>query len=227
MPDSFSRPTPRRGFLSRVAATAALGLTSWKPARLLAETTDPLPLDGDDRWLDLLKGKYRQLFDMPSPNNGMPLLHIRNYLNAWRDSYNVPDKDVNAIGTFYGASTVLAFTDEMWDKYKFGSLIKANDAAGTPLVRNMFARPKAGDPFARGMFDASIEALQARGALFLLCNNALAFWSNHLAQGAGAKAEDVRAELLAHTLPNVVLVPAMVVAVHKAQRRGVTYMYQA
>ena len=228
MSDPLFHPTHRRGFLGRVVGAATLSLTSWKPARLLAEATidDPRP-DTEDRWLDRLKGKHRQLFDMPAPNNGIPQLHIRNYLNAWRDSYRVADKDVNAVGTFYGTSTVLAFDDAMWAKYKLGALVKANDADGAPLTRNMFAHPQAGDPFALGAFDSSIEALQARGVVFLLCNNALNFWSARIAKDAGVKPEDVRTELLAHALPGVVLVPAMVVAINKAQERGLSYVYQA
>ncbi|MGH7497425.1 MAG: twin-arginine translocation signal domain-containing protein [Gemmatimonadales bacterium] len=216
--------TDRRNFLGRVAAAAALGLTSWKPARLLAEAGDPT-IDSSDHWLDGLKGKHRQLFDMPNPNNGVPQLHIRNYLNTWRDAYHVPEKEVNAVGTLYGPSTLLAFNDAMWIKYKFGGLIKANDANGTPLTRNMFAHPKAGDQFAFGFMDSSIEALQARGVVFILCNNALAFWSANLAKATGGKADEVRSELLAHTLPGVVLVPGMVVAINRAQERGLSYMY--
>lgn len=221
----FSSPTPRRGFLGRVGAAALLGLTSWKPFALVAETTDQI--DAKDKWLDDLKGKHRQFFDMPAPNGGLPLLHVRNWLNTWRDAYGTPDKELSAVGSLYGANTLVAFKDEMWAKYGFGKLINANDASGAPLTRNMFAHPKTGDPFAFGFLDASMEALQARGAVFLLCNNALGVWSGAIAKAAGKKPDEIRTELLAHLQPHVILVPGMVVAINKAQERGMSYMYLA
>jgi hypothetical protein len=227
MLDSISSPTHRRGFLGRTAAALALGLTSWKPAELVARAIPDNP-DAKDTWLHGLKGKHRQLFDMPAPNNGIPQLHIRNFLNTYRDAYGMTDKDVNAVATLYGQSTLLAFTDDMWDKYKFGAALKINDVAtNQPLTRNMFAHPKEGDPFAFGLFDSSVEALQARGVVFILCNNALNFWVGALVKGGMGSKEAIRADLLAHTLPGIILVPGMVVAINRAQEAGLSYMYLA
>ncbi len=231
MPDFFSSLTRRRDFLSRVGAAVALGLTARLPvpAALAAETPpDPDPVDTADKWLDGLKGKHRQLFDMPAPNSGIPQLHIRNYMVTYREAYGLTEKDVNAVGTLYGTTTPLGFTDEMWEKYKFGAALKIDDpAANAPLVRNWFAHPKEGDPFAFGFFDSSIEALQAKGVVFILCNNALNFWVGRLSKGGMGTTDEIRADLLAHMLPKVVLVPGMVVAINKAQERGLSYMYLA
>ncbi|MEP6574354.1 MAG: hypothetical protein ABJD11_16765 [Gemmatimonadota bacterium] len=226
MPDSITAPTHRRGFLGRTITAVALGLSTWKPAELLARTIPDSP-DAKDMWLHGLKGKHRQLFDMPTPNGGIPLLHVRNFLETYKAAYGATDKDVNAVATLYGQSTVLAFSDDMWEKYKFGTILKINDAAGQPLTRNMFAHPKEGDPFAFGFLDSSIEALQKRGVVFILCNNALNFWVGQLAKGGMGTNEQIRADLLAHTLPGIVLVPGMVVAINRAQEAGLSYMYLA
>lgn len=223
--DLLASTSHRRGFLGRVGAAIGLGLAARLPHQLSAEP-GPDPIDSADKWLDTLKGKHRMLFDMPSPSGGVGLLHIRNWLNTWRDAYGMKDADLSAVGTLYGKSTPLGFSDDMWVKYKFGTPLEITDASTkAPLARNMFAHPKAGDPLAFGFLDSAIEPLQARGALFILCNNALNFWVSRLSAGGMGKAEDIRADLLAHLLPKVVVVPGMVVAINKAQERGVAYMY--
>jgi hypothetical protein len=75
--------------------------------------------------------------------------------------------------------------------------------------------------------DASITALQSRGTTFLLCNNAFNFWVQNLAKATNGNKDKIRAELLDNTLPDIELVPAMVVAFNLAQEHGITYMYLA
>jgi len=72
--------------------------------------------------------------------------------------------------------------------------------------------------------DSSIPALQQRGAVFILCNNAFNLWMGLLG-GGGTKTADLRKEFEANMLPGVFLVPAMVVAINQAQMHGATYMY--
>jgi intracellular sulfur oxidation DsrE/DsrF family protein len=219
-------PSHRREFLGQMGAAVGLGLVARLPAPLAAASaSNPDPVDRADKWLDTLKGKHRQLFDMPLPEDGLGLLHIRNFLATYREAYGVPEKELNAVGTLYGKTIPLGFTDEMWVKYKFGAALNITDVkTNAPLERNMFAHPQAGDPLAFGFLDSSVEALQAKGALFILCNNALNFWVGRLSAGGMGAAADIRADLLAHLLPKIVIVPAMVVAINKAQERGISYM---
>ena len=73
--------------------------------------------------------------------------------------------------------------------------------------------------------DSSISALQQRGGVFLLCNNAFNVWMGLLGGGDAAKAAELRKEFEGNMLPGIFLVPAMVVAVNQAQTHGCTYMY--
>jgi hypothetical protein len=70
--------------------------------------------------------------------------------------------------------------------------------------------------------DSSISALQKRGAVFILCNNAFNVWMGLL---GGDKAPELRKDFEANMLPGVFLVPAMVVAINQAQMHGCSYMY--
>ena len=177
-----------------------------------------------EAWLDALTGKHRQLFDFPDAAGGIPLVHILNYYETYNKAYGAADKDVNAIGTFYGGTTFYGVNDAMWAKYRIGEFLKTNDASGKPATAN----PWRVAPVAIGMTlpQASIESLQKRGASFIVCNNALTIFAGLLANARGLQADVVLADLKANILPGVTLVPGMVVAIEKAQSRGISYHRQ-
>lgn len=178
-----------------------------------------------DAWLDALKGKHKQLFDWPEPENGLGLRHVRGYLNTWRDAYGVQEKDLSIIVALYGNTLPLGLTDEMWEKYHLGQALNITDPkTSAPLARNWFAHPMQGDPVVDGQADAAMEKLQGRGVLFIVCNNAIRNWSAKLGRAQGVEAATVQADLLAHVLPGAVVVPGVMVAMNKAHERGYGYI---
>ena len=226
-------PTPRRGFLARMAgAVAAATAASGLPRIATAESRQASP---NDRWLDRLTARHRCLFDFPQHGDGMPLIHILNYLNTYKNAYGEPASSVNAVGTLYGApgtpaSIPLGWNDAMWDKYKIGELLRLTDpATKAPSKRNMFYRPRPGDPVLAGgaMTTAGIENLQRMGVLFLMCNNAFQAWMSFLSgNGTKGNAAEIDRDIRANLLPGVVPVPAMVIAIEKAQGKGIAYNRQ-
>ncbi len=202
-----------------VAATGGL------PATVEARSADRGAASANDAWLDGLRGKQRQLFDSPDPAGGIPLVHILNYYQTYNTAYGVPDREINGIGTFYGGTTFYGLNDAMWAKYRLGEFLKAEDpATGKPAVAN----PWRTAPVIVGMTlpDASIESLQQRGARFIVCNNALSIFSGLLAKSRGLDAGEVYRDMKASILHGVTLVPAMVIAIEKAQARGIAYHRQ-
>jgi hypothetical protein len=230
MPDSS---TPRRSFMARAAAAVVSGLAleGWTGSadRLAAQgTANP------DQWLDRLTGKHRCLFDFPEHHDGMPQIHILNYINTYQKAYGVPASDVNAVGTCYGApwlpsSMPIAWNDAMWAKYKVGEILKLNDGAtGAPATRNMFWRPQKGDPILVGgaVVAAGAEALSKQGVMFLMCNNAFMAWVNFLAGKGHGTAPEIERDIRANLNPGIITVPAMVIAIEKAQGKGIAYNRQ-
>ena len=71
-----------------------------------------------------------------------------------------------------------------------------------------------------------IESLQKMGTKFLLCNNALGLWTLELEARGKGKVADIDKDLRANLLPGVTIVPAMVIAIEKAQGAGITYNRQ-
>ena len=71
-----------------------------------------------------------------------------------------------------------------------------------------------------------IESLQKMGTTFLLCANALGGWCAELEVRGNGKAADVEKDLRANLIPGVIVVPAMVIAIEKAQAAGIAYNRQ-
>lgn len=215
----FFEPTHRRRFLAGLSALTGLGFVPGAAAEQ--------PDSDHDRWLDRLKAPHRQFFDFNAHGDGLGLIHMHNFIETHKAAYGASERDINVVGSFYGGTTPLAWNDTVWAKYKIGQALNLTDpATKTPLTRNWFNQPKPGDAvFLNGMMAAaSIESLQKRGATFLMCNNAFRLWVGRLAAMGLGKAEEIEPEIRANLLPGVISVPAMVIAVNRAQRKGFTYM---
>jgi hypothetical protein len=205
--------TSRRGFVGTVAA---LGLLDLVPGAAAAQGQA-----AGDAWLDGIKGKHRMLLDVPEPDGGTALRHSRGFLDTWKEAYGVPERDVSLVVTLYGRTTPWGVADAMWEKYKLGAAIGITDSTtNAPLVRNWFAHPQHGDPVGDGTPDTSMEALQRRGVVFLLCNNALKRWSSRLEKGGLGTAADIHTDLTTHALPGVIIVPDVLIAMTKAHENG-------
>ena len=138
------------------------------------------------------------------------------------------------------ASIPLAFNDAIWAKYGLGVYTGLKDADGKAYTRNVFNRPTPRDlhllmqavdsPMIPALADAipalGIENLQKMGAKFVLCANALGIWCLELEARGKGKAQDIEKELRANLLPGVTIVPAMVIAIEKAQEAGIKYNRQ-
>lgn len=231
--------THRRGFLGGLIGAAAAAGVSIAGTRAAAALES-----GADAWIDEVKGTHRCLFDFPQHKNAMPLLHILNYLNTYSTAYKTKPGQVGAVGTFYSvgaqASIGLAFNDTIWEKYELGVYTGLKDAAGKPYTRNVFNRPTPKDlhllmqaidsPPIPALADAipalGIESLQKMGTKFILCANALGIWTLELEARGKGKAADIDKELRANLLPGVTIVPAMVIAIDRAQEAGIKYNRQ-
>lgn len=235
---AFSGKTHRRGFLGRIIGGAAALSVTTGGQRAEAQQTGP------DDWIKSVKGTHRCLFDFPQHKNGMPLLHILNYLNTYSEAYKAGPGQAGAVGTFYSmgvqSSMPLAFNDAMWAKYSLGDYTGLKDASGKPYTRNVFNRPTPNDlhllmqaiqsptipAFADAMPALGIESLQKMGTTFLLCANAFGGWCEELAVRGKGTAADLQKELSANLLPGVIMIPAMVIAIEKAQGAGIAYNRQ-
>jgi len=233
----------RRGFLGKVfGAVAAAGILGGTVEA--QNKTAAAPAAGPDAWISEVKGTHKCLFDFPQHKNGVPLLHILNYIKTYNEAYKAAPGTVGAVGTFYAlgtqASISLGFNDAMWAKYGLGDYTGLKDKSGKGYTRNVFYRPTKDDAhiliqafqtpnipeLAEALPALGIESLQKMGTKFLLCNNALGAWTLELQARGKGNAEAIGKELTANLLPGVTIVPAMVIAIEKAQAAGIRYNRQ-
>jgi len=211
-------PHSRRSFISTVASLAGLAA-----ARVSAEQQPPgqeAAVAGgfEMAWLDQMKGKHKQLYDLGGlelADDPRPLRFARNFLDTFRDVYHLESPDINTAVGISGPAFPMNASDRLWAKYKLGERSKIIDPmTKQPAVRNIF--------YDGG--DISVKAIQARGAVFWQCNVALGNVAQQLAEAFRLPLAEVRADLVAGLNPGVRLMPSHVMALALAQERGFTYM---
>lgn len=210
--------------LGGVALAVGACATAGSPQQGPLPAAPPAAKEGpwDSSWLDELTAKHKQIFDVAAYADGGGLFYAKNYFNAHRDAFGTTFPDVQAVLGIHGDAYPIVFSDAIWAKYDFGRRVKAKDPrTGKPALRNVLWQPREGEE----MYEYSVNALQPRGAKFILCNNVLRFVTRTLAGETGASYDATRAELIAGLLPKVTVVPAMVVALGLAQERGCSYVY--
>jgi intracellular sulfur oxidation DsrE/DsrF family protein len=217
-------PSARRGFLGRLAASAAALAAGFGSGRLDAQATAPAPVThAHDRWLDALTAPHRQIYDVVTPAGSVGLSFARNFINASNDAYGAADRDVNVVVSLRHSAIPFALKDELWAKYQLGRYFEVNDpATKAPAVRNIHGG-RAGASASPS--SASVTALQSRGVVFTVCGMAFRYYVGQLAKQEGTTSEAVRAEWEAGLLPGAIIVPAGVIAVNRAQERGFSYVY--
>ncbi|MEO5903760.1 MAG: hypothetical protein ABIQ55_07110 [Gemmatimonadaceae bacterium] len=217
MHESLNAPTARRGFLGRIAAFAA-GLTIAAPAGLAAEaaSTNSSADPALEAWFGRIKGKHRMVFDAPEPNNGMPAIWPRVYMNSMAATY---PGVTTAVVILRHAGLGLALGDSVWSKYKLGEVFSIKDG-DAPATRNIYASitnlPIPG---------LGIAELIKSGVLVGACDVALTVYSAGAAQKMGMEAAAVKKEWIAGLLPGVQVVPSGVLGVAHAQELGCNYCF--
>ncbi len=212
----------RRSFLGRVAAGAALvGLGGRTAAAEVVADREEGPEGFSEAWLGKLNGKHKQFFDATSVNNGFGLVFAMNFLNSNNEAYKLADGNLSAVVGLRHFAIPIAFTDDIWHRYKLGEFASVMDpATKAPSTRNLFFKPRDGDMM---MPMGAVDRLLARGVQVTCCNVALTILSGMLSKNAGKSPEEAKKEWIAGMIPGVVLVPSGVLAVNRAQEKGCTY----
>jgi hypothetical protein len=177
--------------------------------------------------------RIKQLYDVVQIGDGKFLNNIKNSFNGLHFGFGIPERQIKIAAALHGPANMLNYDDYVWQEYQIGEWLQVADpATGRPAVRNLFYNSKIGlkqDSAAKDPDDlnsiyqgASMEALQSRGAQFLSCHTALEeqvrvlISRNKLSQSP----EDVVKDMLAHTVPGVLVVASMVAAIALLQAEG-------
>lgn len=204
--------------LTSLAGVAAIDVAASPAAAQSSSAAAAAAPAWDLAWMDDLKAKHRQVFDLGEVNlvaDARPLRFPRNYLDAFHDVFALDFPEVKTIVGISGTAFGINASDRLWEKYALGERSKIIDpATKQPAIRNVFLNEES----------LGVKALQARGTIFWQCNIALNNIAQQLATARQLAVADVRADLLAGLNPGVRLVPSHVMAMGMVQERGVTYV---
>ena len=208
----------RRSFVSAVASLTGLAVARLSAGQRPAGGSAVSAAGFDMAWLEELKGKHRQLYDLGGHElsaDPRPLRYCRNFLDTFRDVYHLEYPDINTAVGISGPAFPMNASDRLWSKYKLGERSKIIDPmTKQPAVRNIFLDGP----------DISVKAIQARGAVFWQCNVALGNVAQQLADAFQMPVAEVRADLIAGLNPGVRLMPSHVMALGLAQEKSFSYM---
>jgi intracellular sulfur oxidation DsrE/DsrF family protein len=225
----------RRSFVSTaatsVAALATLGIARKTQAQLVYTKSD-WKLSEFNR-LAKNPAEVKQVYDVTRIAEGGFLNNIKNSLNGLHFGFGIPEEQIKIVAAQHGPANMLNYDDFIWNKYQIGAWLKVTDpSTGQPAVKNPFYPSKAGKALhyssenpdsPESLYqDISIQALQHRGVKLLACHTATEEQAralnahNSLAQ----QPEEIVKEMLAHTLPEVLVVAAMVAAIALLQTEG-------
>ena len=219
MHDDFTPGTPRRGFLGRMAAAAVgLGAVGLMPMPARAESGTSRSADPKlEAWFGKLTGKHRTVFDAPEPNNGMPAIWPRVYLNSTDASY--PGEHAVAMIILRHGGLALAFQDSIWAKYPIGEMFDIKPG-GTAATSNPY-----GTITSLPIPGLGIAELLKSGVLVGACDVALTMFSSGAASKMGLDPGTVKKEWVAGLFPGIQVVPSGVMAVARAQEYGANYIF--
>jgi intracellular sulfur oxidation DsrE/DsrF family protein len=225
----------RRSFVSTaatgVAVLAAMGTVNSAEGQLVYTKSDWKL----NEFNQLAKNPalVKQVYDVTRIAEGGYLNNIKNSLNGLHFGFGVPEEQIKIVAAQHGPANQLNFDDFIWNKYQIGAWLKVTDpSTGQPAVKNLFYPSNAGkalhysseDPASPESLyqDTSIQALQHRGVKLLACHTATEEQARALIahNSLTQQPEEIVKEMLAHTLPEVLVVAAMVAAIALLQTDG-------
>tara|TARA_R110002020_G_scaffold78054_1_gene196524 strand:- start:77 stop:751 length:675 start_codon:yes stop_codon:yes gene_type:complete len=213
----------RRKFLGTLTATAGMSsIGSTVLAEELSGNATKLIHEADE-WFKKIKGSHRVVYDGSTPHDGFAILwNWAFYLS--NNQTGSEDSDITAMSVLRHSAIPFALKSELWEKYKLGEFFGVNDKKNqNPSLRNPYYEPEDGDfplPIIQGIKD-----LQARGAMFCVCDLALNVYSGAKAQQIGADPAVVYEDWKNGVLPDIQVVPSGIWALGRAQENGCGYIF--
>jgi len=225
----------RRSFVSTAAAgaatMAAMGTVNSAEGQLVYTKSDWKVSEFNQ--LAKNPAKVKQVYDISQISGGKFLNNIKNSLNGLHFGFGIPHEQIKIVAALHGPATLLNYDDFIWNKYKIGAWLEINDlSTNQPTLKNPYYAGKAGAALhystedldsADSIYqDTSIQALQRRGVKLLSCHTATEEQVRALIadQNLTQQPELIVKEMLAHTLPDVLVVASMVAAIALLQTDG-------
>lgn len=215
----------RRKFMGAIlmGATASTLSMITSPMYANVPSFDDKKMTEAEDWFKNIKGKHRIVYDGSTPHDGFPIIwNWAFYLS--NNETGSTDDDITAMTVLRHNAIPFALKSEVWEKYKLGEVFGVTDnATKAPSLRNPYYEPKEGD-FPIQVIQG-IKDMQARGAMFCVCNLALSVYSGVVSQKMGLDPKKTYEEWTQAVLPGIQVVPSGVWALGRAQEKGCGYIF--
>ncbi|MEB2776640.1 Tat (twin-arginine translocation) pathway signal sequence containing protein [Algoriphagus sp. D3-2-R+10] len=213
----------RRKFLGTLAATASMSSVGTAVFAEEINGNSTKFIHEADEWFKKIKGSHRVVYDGSTPHDGFAIIwNWAFYLS--NNQTGSEDSDITAMSVLRHSAIPFALKSELWEKYNLGEFFGVMDnKTQKPSLRNPYYEPQEGDfpvPIIQG-----IKELQARGAMFCVCDLALSVYGGAKAQQIGEDATTVYEEWKNGVLPGIQIVPSGVWALGRAQENGCGYIF--
>jgi intracellular sulfur oxidation DsrE/DsrF family protein len=162
------------------------------------------------------------------------LNNIKNALNGLVFGYGYAPESIVVAVVNHAASATYAYGDSVWRRYRIAEFLglpgAENDVANAYFSARSKWAPSADPNEERGPYqDASIETLQRRGVIFLVCHTAVEEQARAFVRTGrapvGMTPAAVADDILTHLIPGAVVVPSGVATVAVLQQRfGYAYI---
>jgi len=220
----------KRAFFRKIVAGIGVGaVASSLGTRASAQGTgDWAPaLEPQDRWLDEIGGRHRQVFDTITPDGvARALTFTYTFYAANKDAYAIEPKDLGVILILRSGSTPFGFNDKIWTRYNAGlaNRTKVVDpkTQSAPLVNIYNAADRASLLPTNGL---TLDALAGMGGHFAVCSVSAKKLATALAKETGETVDSIFTELQANTISNARMVPDGIVALNRAQEHHFSLCY--
>jgi hypothetical protein len=222
--------TDRRDFLRQLSlATAAVGggaIIAPLGAEELNRAGELLAASSaawDMTWVETVqRSQYKAVFDSPALADGVALDLAAGIQDNFKEVYGSDDV-VRMVIIMRQLGQVMAFNDDLWDRYAIGEERHVNDPlTKQPARRNPYAKALPGEPTWAAA--SKLDALRSRGAILLVCNRASMNWAASAAERMKKDVEEVRNEVRNGLVPGATLQPTGIFALVRAQNAGCAYM---
>jgi len=220
----------RRDFLRQLTiATAAVGggaIVTPLGAEELHRAADRFSSPSaawDMSWVaQVEQAKYKAVFDSNTLSDGAALDLAAGIQDNFKEVYG-SDDGVRMVIVMRQLGQVMAFNDDLWNRYAIGEERKVNDPlTKQPARRNPYGKPNPGEP--DWAVASKLDTLRAHGAIFLVCNRASMNWATSAAERTKKDVEQVKNEVRNGLVPGALLMPTGVFALVRAQNAGCAYM---
>jgi hypothetical protein len=123
--------------------------------------------------------QVKQVYQWPNIANAIIFANVRNGLNGFQFSYDIPPEEIQIVVQAYASANAATYDDFIWEKYRWGEAFNVMDPqTNQPATRNIWdfgsvshstltPGRQPSDRTHPFFDDTSIEGLQRRRVLFL------------------------------------------------------------